>query len=134
MQLLVVLNPHMLVRELEQLKLLVRSARGHQSTTFDAGHLRSRLLGGKGGLANTFPQWSSMNRGLFRDFEGRLARLVRSSSVNDQILFSVQPQYKSPTASVPDQVSYQVRINGTTVVRALFSNQPGQSYVTYVSF
>jgi hypothetical protein len=111
-----------------------RAAAQAQHEVFDAGHLRARLLGGRGGLEGTFPQWSHVNRGMFQQFEGRLAQLVRSASPSDRIFFSVQPRYASATAEVPSQVYYQVRINGETVVRALFSNVPGRSYLRFIPY
>ncbi len=52
----------------------------------DAGHLRARLLGGTGGIDNTFPQAPARNRGLFRVFEGRLARLVGNLRDEEEII------------------------------------------------
>lgn len=108
--------------------------KGDMGNVFDAGHLRGRLLGGKGGLANTFPQWFSINRGLFQLFEGKLADLVRTASKNDKVFFSVQPRYRYASDTAPSQVLYQVRINGQTVVRALFSNEPGRSYLRFIQY
>jgi hypothetical protein len=111
-----------------------RTAAQAHGAVFDAGHLRGRLLGGRGGLQGTFPQWSHVNRGAFMQFEQRLASLVRNMGPNDQIQFSVQPRYASAEASTPSQVYYQVRINGRTVVRALFSNKPGRSFVRFIQY
>jgi hypothetical protein len=111
-----------------------REAAQQYNVDFDAGHLRSNLLGGKGDLENTFPQWAHVNRGMFRIFEGRLADLVKTSAQTDRIYISVQPRYRSSTAEVPSEVYYQVRINGRTVERALFGNEPGNPFMRTISY
>jgi len=87
---------------------------------YDAGHLRARLLGGRGGLDNTFPQWPEINQKLFNQFESRLERLIREESVT----ISVQLRYlPNNSTNVPDFVVYKVRIRGNPTVSAVFDNQ-----------
>src|SRR5262249_3281039 len=45
----------------------------------DAGHTRGANLGGSGGKDFVWPQNPTVNRGIFRDFEGRIAQYVRST-------------------------------------------------------
>jgi|GEM_PF-818048 len=104
---------------------------GRQGNVFQAGHARDNRFGGLGGLINTFPQWAHMNTGQFNQFVGRVALLVESSSSTDRIFFSVQPRYASATATAPSQVTYFLRVNGRTVIRAIFSNTPGRKYVRF---
>ncbi|WP_127131207.1 SpvB/TcaC N-terminal domain-containing protein [Pseudoflavitalea rhizosphaerae] len=104
---------------------------GRDGNVFQAGHARDNRFGGIGGLDNTFPQWGFMNMGQFNQFVGRVAGIVESSTPADRIFFSVQPRYASSSATVPSQVVYFLRVNGRTVVRAIFSNEPGRNYVRY---
>ena len=102
--------------------------------TFDAGHFRGRLLGGKGGKKGTFPQWSRINRGMFNKFEQRLAEVVKHSSDNDNFVFSVQPRYRNNRSRQPFQVVYIVKKNGRTIARALFTNEPGRKYIHFLDY
>ncbi|HYF29882.1 MAG TPA: SpvB/TcaC N-terminal domain-containing protein [Chitinophagaceae bacterium] len=105
--------------------------KARQGNVMQAGHTRPKRAGGGGGAGETFPQWGSMNGGQWRLFEDRVMQLVMSSGPNDRIIFSMQPRYPSATATMPTQVVYFLRINGRTVVRAIFSNMPGRKYARF---
>ncbi len=53
-----------------------REARSKGYSTDDAGHPIARLLGGPGGKNYVFPQDSHINRGIFAQFEGRIASRI----------------------------------------------------------
>jgi len=98
-----------------------RAARTAVGQSHDAGHLRSLLLGGRGGLDNTFPQWPRLNRGHFARFEGKIARILRNASDDFEITFSVQPRFNS-NSTIPSSIIYYIKIPGRPTIRAFFDN------------
>ncbi len=90
-------------------------ARALGNSTDDAGHAIARNLGGSGtNTANIFPQAPSVNRGAFRQFEQQVARQVQAGN---EVFVRVVPKFESATATRPNQIVYQVRINGETISR-----------------
>ncbi len=79
----------------------------------DAGHAAGSRLGGSGGKGNIFPQTPSVNRGKFRDFENQVAREVEKGK---SVVIRVVPDY-GVSATRPDSVLYQARIDGVTHTR-----------------
>jgi len=96
------------------------AARAAGMATDDAGHLIGRALGGPGGVnaRNFVPQDLSVNRGIFRAFEQRVAAEVEAGN---QVFVRVSPQYVGP-ATRPNEILYQVRVNGTSWAPQRFPN------------
>ncbi|WP_279608818.1 DNA/RNA non-specific endonuclease [Burkholderia anthina] len=75
--------------------------------TDDAGHIPGKLLGGSGGKDGVFPQLPGINRGLFRDFEGRVAAYVnRAGSADVDIQFVYGNGGTRPTQIIYDVFQY----------------------------
>ncbi|WDY57004.1 RHS repeat-associated core domain-containing protein [Pseudomonas sp. PSKL.D1] len=84
----------------------------------DAGHIIGKLLGGSGGTYGVFPQFSKVNRGLFRDFERQIAKDVfEKGPVNVELIF----QY-GVGGTRPTKISYNVFRDGGLVDGKVFRN------------
>jgi RHS repeat-associated protein len=89
-------------------------ARGMGTTADDAGHAIAARLGGSGGAGsgNIFAQLSSVNRGIFRDFEALIAQHVESGAdVSVRLSFN----YADDAATRPTEILYEAWINGTRI-------------------
>ena len=100
-----------------------------------AGHGRDNASGGRGdvlGSSNvptvtgrpnrTIPQLSSLNSGQYREFERKVRRLRTSMSPDDTMEANIYYHYGNPGSNAPTHIYYRLRVNGQTVVRALFDN------------
>ncbi|KVZ35560.1 RHS repeat-associated core domain-containing protein [Burkholderia ubonensis] len=87
-------------------------------STDDAGHIIGKILGGSGGKAGVFPQLPGINRGLFRDFEGRIAALVKQSGPVDVDIRFVYGN----GGTRPTQIVYDVLQNGQKIMGSIFNN------------
>ncbi|KVD51221.1 hypothetical protein WS61_03075 [Burkholderia sp. ABCPW 11] len=86
--------------------------------TDDAGHILGKLLGGSGGKDGVFPQLLGINRGLFRDFEGRVAAYVKRAGSAD---VDIQFVYGNG-GTRPTQIIYDVFQNGQKIMGSIFNN------------
>lgn len=89
---------------------------------FHSAHLRANADGGLADAFRTYPQLGTLNSGQYNRFEAKVRRLVRSSSNDDRIYSNIQLIYDNPGGLIPSHIYYRLRINGRTVVRALFDN------------
>jgi hypothetical protein len=90
-------------------------ARTFGNATDDAGHAIGRNLGGSGtDISNIIPQSPNVNRGAFRQFEQQITRQVEAGN---RVFVRVVPRYESAAATRPNQIVYQVRVNGETITR-----------------
>ena len=96
-------------------------ARALGEASDDAGHLVGANLGGSRDFDNIIPQNPRINRGTFNQFERRIAERVRAG---DEVFVRVVPKYSSDTATRPDRIVYQVRINGVTQTREFANPSP----------
>jgi RHS repeat-associated protein len=84
----------------------------------DAGHIIGKLLGGSGGKDGVFPQLSKVNRGLFRDFEKKIAKDVFDNGpVDVELLFKYGNGGTRPT-----KIFYNVYRNGELLDDSVFFN------------
>ncbi|WP_223067216.1 PrsW family glutamic-type intramembrane protease [Paenibacillus caui] len=83
--------------------------------TDDAGHAIGNKLGGLGTKTsgNLFPQNPTINRGIYREFERRIAEEVAAGK---NVFVRVVPKYDGGSTR-PYEVLYQVRIDGETITR-----------------
>jgi hypothetical protein len=80
----------------------------------DAGHILAHRLGGPGNQPiNIFPQDSSINRGAYAQYEGKIYDCIKTYGASSASL-SWSFAYSSTTRTKPDSVTYKAVFNGGT--------------------
>ena len=84
---------------------------GEQSC--DAGHILARRLGGYGNLPmNIFPQNSTINEGIFSQFEGKIYDCTKNGTKTTYLTWVFD--YESDQHTMPYQVTYSASFEGGT--------------------
>jgi hypothetical protein len=89
----------------------------------DAGHILANRLGGYGNIpTNLFPQNSTINRGIYAQFEGEIYECMKSGAKIAHLSWVFY--YENTKHTMPNSVNYVAKFDGgeCTTLQSLFPN------------
>lgn len=96
----------------------IAQARTMGQNSDDAGHIIGKRLGGSGGVDNVFPQDPHINRGEFRTFEAKVAKMANTYGSVD---VSIELRYANG-GTRPTSIIYTAIAPDGTIEKAKFKN------------
>ena len=88
----------------------------------DAGHILAKRLGGYGNLpVNIFPQNSTINRGIYAQFEKKIYKYIKKKKIFAKLTWKFY--YKNNQKTMPYLVNYSVFFEDGFNLSSLFDNK-----------
>lgn len=88
----------------------------------DAGHILAKRLGGYGNLPiNIFPQNSTINRGIYAQFEKKIYKYIKKKNIFAKLVWKFY--YKNNKKTMPYLINYSVFFEDGYNLSSMFNNK-----------